>query len=604
MLSERGGLRDWGLFGAAALVPAVAVGVLGLRALANEEAGARREAALGLAAAANQVAGEIERGVARAEEALGKVTVESDPVKAAATLRRALPAFAEPVVMAANRALVVPAAPRAASTGMAPPSCRRIAETIAAPPPRDEAAIAAAKREAIERCADGRTASGRFLWPVLALDPAAGVGPEVIADWIEAHAALLGDAEREATRIEVERAIGGTARERARAALSVSWSRRDAIAAELGRADVVSALRAGQAARGVVGFRAGAARGSLRQLDDGRLSGFVVDRGSLEGAIAAHAMGLPEGMHAQVIAGPHAEPMGASEERLSASVLVAPELSLRVVPVDPGAVARRASRSRGVLAGIGVAATACAFGLAALLFARMRAARRSSALRTDFVAAVSHELRTPIASMRMLAELLEERRVEPEEQGEVFEALAREARRLGETVDRLLGFSRMAAGRYVIERVPAKVDEVVGASIDTFVDRHPEVQVERAIEDGIVAEIDAGQVRLAVDNLLANAKKYAPEGGPYRVGVARADGGVAITVADRGPGIAVRDQRRIFEPFERADDRLSRATEGSGIGLSLVRHVAAAHGGRAFVESDLGRGAVFTIWIPSARRAS
>ncbi len=232
----------------------------------------------------------------------------------------------------------------------------------------------------------------------------------------------------------------------------------------------------------------------------------------------------------------------------------------------------------------------------------MRAARRSSALRTDFVAAVSHELRTPIASMRMLAELLEEGRVEPDEQGEVFEALAREARRLGETVDRLLGFSRMAAGRHVIERVEARVAEVVAASVDTFEERHPDMpRVERAFAEDAMAGIDAGQIRLAVDNLLANAAKYAPAGTPYRASVRRQGGGVAITIADRGPGIARRDQGRIFEPFERADDRLSRATEGSGIGLSLVRHVARAHGGRASVESEPGRGAAFTLWIPAGR---
>jgi two-component system phosphate regulon sensor histidine kinase PhoR len=200
--------------------------------------------------------------------------------------------------------------------------------------------------------------------------------------------------------------------------------------------------------------------------------------------------------------------------------------------------------------------------------------------------------------MRMLAELLEEDRVEPEEQREVFVALAREARRLGETVDRLLGFSRMAAGRYVIERASANVASVVAASVDTFEERHPDLpRVRRDLSD-VVADVDAGQVRLAVDNLLANAKKYAPTGTPYSVVVRRDGLGVAITVADQGPGIARRDRKRIFEPFERADDRLSRATEGSGIGLSLVQHVAEAHGGRASVASEPGRGAAFTLWLP------
>src|SRR6185369_14807301 len=128
-----------------------------------------------------------------------------------------------------------------------------------------------------------------------------------------------------------------------------------------------------------------------------------------------------------------------------------------------------------ILVALAAATTIAAFGFAAILFARMRAARRSSELRTDFVSTVSHELRTPIASVRMLAELLEQDRVEPEERAEVHEALAREARRLGETVDRLLGFSRMAAGRYVIDRREEGVAAVVAAAVDTFEERNPEM---------------------------------------------------------------------------------------------------------------------------------
>jgi signal transduction histidine kinase len=165
-------------------------------------------------------------------------------------------------------------------------------------------------------------------------------------------------------------------------------------------------------------------------------------------------------------------------------------------------------------------------------------------------------------------------------------------------VDRLLGFSRMAAGHYKVERRRGDVSAAVAASLASFAERNPDgPAVERDLDPGIEAEIDAGQLQLAIDNLLANAKKYAPEGGPYAVSAKRDGGGVLIRVKDRGPGIAPRDQKRIFEPFERADDRLSRATEGSGIGLSLVAHVARAHGGRAWVDSEPGKGATFCLWI-------
>src|SRR5262249_47556998 len=153
---------------------------------------------------------------------------------------------------------------------------------------------------------------------------------------------------------------------------------------------------------------------------------------------------------------------------------------------------------------------------------------------------------------RMLAELLEEGRLEPAEHAEVFQALAREARRLGETVDRLLGFSRMEAGRLTLERREMPLGEPVAASIDTFEDRHPDLEkVERAFDASAVASVEAAQIRLAVDNLLANAAKYAPSGAPYRVSIAREGDGFAISVADRGPGIDPRDQKRIWKPFER-----------------------------------------------------
>jgi signal transduction histidine kinase len=612
MLTARrpGGLRDWALFVALALAPALAIGVLGLRALANEEAGARREVALGLVAAADRASRDIEHDVARAAAELGGLTLDDDPARAAATLGRVTPRFASSVILAPDRSLLFPAAPpaqralRDVGASLGKTRCRELAAILS--PPRDEAKADAARRDLLRGCAEVTSPAGRFLWPVIALDEGRGaVSDDDVAGWIEAHAGLLSEPEREATRIDADRMLSGEPRERAARALSISWSRRDALAGALAGPGAAAALRSPPEPGGLVTWRADASAGTLRRLDGGRLAGFVIDRGSLEDGLASGAIALPAGTRAVVVTGPGARAGEAAEGRLAALATVAPELAIRLVPADPAAVARHASQSRRILAGLGGFAIVLAFGLAALLFARMRAARRSSALRTSFVAAVSHELRTPIASVRMLAELLEEGRVEPGEQREIFEALARESRRLGETVERLLGFSRMAAGRHVIERAEASVARVVAASIDTFEERNPELpRVARDLDEDAMAAVDAGQIRLAVDNLLANARKYAPGGAPYRVSVRREAGGVAITVVDRGPGIARRDQARIFEPFERADDRLSRATEGSGIGLSLVQHVARAHGGRASVDSEPGKGSAFTLWIPGGPPAT
>jgi signal transduction histidine kinase len=603
LTARAGRLRDWALFAAAALVPALSVGVLGLRALTNEEAGARRQAALELAAGADRTSRDLERILSETSARLATAPLDPNPARLATSIRALAPPFAEPVVLAPDRSLLTPPPPATLPEAAPPARCRKLVAALSAHDP-DEANV---RSNVLATCAEARTPEGRWVYPLVALDAIRRreAVPDGLVAWLDTHAGLLGAAEREATRIEVRDALAGPALDHAMRALAASGSRRDTLLAELRSPGASDALRAPPTHRGLVAWRAGASVGSLRALDDGTLAGFVVHAASLADALAANAIALPPETSAEVLTGAQAATAAAArgpDDRPWAIARVAPDLAIRLAPADPRAIARHASRSRALLAGIGVAATALAFSMAALLFARMRAARRSSELRTDFVSAVSHELRTPIASVRMLAELLEQDRVEPDEQREVYEALAREARRLGETVDRLLGFSRMAAGRYVLDRAEASVAEPVRASIDTFEERHPEAaKVERDLDDEARASIDAGQIRLAVDNLLANARKYAPEGGPYRVRVARERGGVAITVADRGPGIARRDQRRIFDPFERADDRLSRATEGSGIGLSLVRHVARAHGGHASVESEPGRGAAFTLWIPGAR---
>jgi signal transduction histidine kinase len=126
-------------------------------------------------------------------------------------------------------------------------------------------------------------------------------------------------------------------------------------------------------------------------------------------------------------------------------------------------------------------------------------------------------------------------------------------------------------------------------------DAHPDSPPVVVAADEGSADLDPALVAVALENLLTNAAKYAPSGGPHELSAKLTDDSVVFTVADHGPGVASRDLERIFEPFERGDDRLSTATEGSGIGLSLVRQVARAHGGDAHAESAPGHGARFVV---------
>lgn len=625
-LREPARLRDWGFFALAALLPALAVGLLGLRALRNEEAALRRETAAALDASAERTSLELHQALATATSRLAATPLDGDPGKALAQVRALAPPFAEPILLGPDRAPLQPA--QRGRDAPAPERCGELAaalrKRVSEPPRGRDAAVeptldrATARAEILAACQEARGATGRWLWPMVALDGLTAAEAPALVAWLEGHAARLGEAERAVTAEEIgaTAALAPADRARALGALEGGGGRFGSVAAELRQPGVAAVLRRGPRAGEELAWRSGTSTGVVRGLADGRSAGFLVHRASLAEAVTIGWPPLPADQRA-VVATPSGdndattESTGASAAttptratrgaaELSAVVAVAPRLELRLVVADLGALEARASRSRAVLAALAVAATGLAFAVAGILFARMRAARRASELRTDFVSTVSHELRTPIASIRMLAELLEQDRVEEGERAEVHEALAREAKRLGDTVDRLLGFGRMAAGRMVVERRLGRVAAPVAESVDTFEERHPEqAPVERDLDEAAFALVDAGQLRLAVDNLLANARKYAPDGTPYRVTVRREGERIEVRVADRGPGIARRDQRRIFEPFERVDDRLSRATEGSGIGLSLVRHVARAHGGDAWVDSEPGHGATFVMSLPA-----
>jgi len=593
------------LFALFALVPAASLALLGLSAVASTEGAAQREVAAMVAAAADRASRTIDRSLHTAEEGLARVDDGAGADRLEADVRRAGPPFADPIALDADRTWLFPK-PFHARPKVRDPACDAAAAGLSTA--LDPTARETARATLLRACAGATNAAGRFLWPLAAIDALRdGRGDAAaLAAWLEAHAAELSPVERRATLLDVQSlaAVPEPTRSHLVTLLAAPRSRQDELSGELLSPEARAALTQAERTQAVVPWKSATSVGAVRRVSSGAVVGFIVHDASLADAIAARRLELADDLRADVVAGPQSLTDGASARGAGvpgASVEVAPLLLVRLFPRDPGIVARQARRSRFLLGGVGVGSTLFAIVLAALLYRRMRDVERVSELRTDFVATVSHELRTPIASVRMLAELLEEGRVPPDEQAEVFSALARESRRLGDTVHRLLGFSRMAAGREISERRRANVAEPVAASISAFEEQNAGgPAIVRDLDTTIEADIDVAQLQLALDNLLANAKKYAPDGGPYEVALKRADGGVTLRVKDRGPGIARRDHKRIFLPFERADDRLSRATEGSGIGLSLVAHVAKAHGGRAWVESEPGRGAIFCLWIEAA----
>jgi signal transduction histidine kinase len=259
--------------------------------------------------------------------------------------------------------------------------------------------------------------------------------------------------------------------------------------------------------------------------------------------------------------------------------------------------------------------------------------RRLAELKSNFVSSVSHELRAPIASVRLLAEGLEQGKVaEPVRQREYYRFIVQECRRLSSMIENVLNFSRIEQGRQQYEFEPTDlgrlVEETVKLMEPTAAERQVRLQIEPFPATHTQPTLDGQALQQALINLLDNAIKHSPPGQSVTVSVgspskpgetnvaedtpaSRAEEGglmpaagesapkwIMLTVADHGPGIPTEDRERIFERFYRRGSELRRETPGVGIGLNIVKHIVQAHGGRVWVESEVGKGSQFIMALP------
>ena len=223
-------------------------------------------------------------------------------------------------------------------------------------------------------------------------------------------------------------------------------------------------------------------------------------------------------------------------------------------------------------------------------------------LKSDFVSNVSHELRTPLALIRLYAETLELGRITTREKKQQYYRIVRkESERLTALINNILDFSRIEAGRKEYEFRETDIGDLVHNTLDSY--RYQiESQgfaFEEKIDDNLPpVVVDREAIARAVVNLVNNALKYSADDKFLGVKLYRDNGSVKLEVVDHGIGIARRDQAKIFEKFYRTGDPLVHNTKGSGLGLSLVRHITEAHGGEIEVDSTPGKGSRFVLSLP------
>jgi signal transduction histidine kinase len=245
-------------------------------------------------------------------------------------------------------------------------------------------------------------------------------------------------------------------------------------------------------------------------------------------------------------------------------------------------------------------------GIALTIRATDREARLAQA-KSNFVANVSHELKTPLSLLSLFSEILELGRVKNEEKRiEYYRIMRHESRRLNKTIDNILDFSKIEAGRKTYDFAEGDMAEVIENVVSSY--RYQIINSGFAIQTNIQPSlptvlIDRDAMAQAISNLLDNAIKYSREVKQLSITTKTLGSDLSVEIADHGIGIPRAEQARIFEKFYRVGNGLVHDVKGSGLGLSLVKHIIEAHKGTISVESDVGKGSVFRILLPLARRA-
>jgi signal transduction histidine kinase len=224
--------------------------------------------------------------------------------------------------------------------------------------------------------------------------------------------------------------------------------------------------------------------------------------------------------------------------------------------------------------------------------------------RIELTAAISHDLRTPLASLRAMAEALDDGLISGDEGKRYYTMMRREIERLNRMIDDLMELARLDAGGLQLNRERLSVTEIAADVVDALQPqaRLREVSVSLEASEEKPIPVDASRIERAIGNLLRNAISHTPAGGSVRVSVSQDNGWTDVSVSDSGEGIEAGELQRVWERFYRAEKsrvRRSENDDGAGLGLAIVRGIVEAHGGTVAARSEPGAGSTFTIRLPA-----
>ncbi len=227
--------------------------------------------------------------------------------------------------------------------------------------------------------------------------------------------------------------------------------------------------------------------------------------------------------------------------------------------------------------------------------------KQMEAMRQEFISNVSHEIQSPLTSIRGFARALQNEELDRKERSHYLSIIETESVRLSKLSDNLLALAALDAETLHLDRKPYRLDKQIRSLILACEPQWAEKGIEMAVSaDDVLYIGDENLLSQVWGNLLHNSIKFTPEGGNIWVQLQRCEDGVEFRIGDSGIGIAAEEQARLFERFYKADQSRNRSLGGSGLGLAIAKQVVEMHEGAIRVESALGAGTTFIVWLPMA----